>query len=208
MRFVQVLLLASATVCGFASAQPGNFKRVQLPNQISLEIPSHWKILSQSTRDNLRAAGQAITENAGVEGASGRKESLLAVNAIPDPTGAMIRVSVTKPPEYSQADLAFATQAELREVADELLKGFKKMEASGGPKVITVEPARIEVWKTHRVLVLPYMRHSNVGPSPWRVTQYKIPFPDRLVEITLSYRESDSVVWRPILEKVKRSVSF
>ena len=160
MRFLQALLLTSAVVCQLASAQTSDFKRLQLANEISLEVPSHWTILSQSTRSNLEAAGRAMTENAGVDGPSGRKENLLAVNATPDPTGAMIRVSVTKPPEYSQADLASATQADLREVAGEMLKIFKKMEATGGPKVITVEPARVESWNGKRVLVMPYTRLS------------------------------------------------
>jgi len=208
MRLFHTLWLSLALTCGLAAAQTGDFKRLQLTTGISLEVPSHWTILSHSTRNNLQAAGRALIENTGLDSPSGTKENLLAVNATPDPTGAMIRVSVTKPPEYSQADLIAATQGELQELAEDLLENFKSMEASGGPQIITVEPARVESWNEKLVLVIPYLRRSNAGPSLWQVVQYKIPLPDRLIEITLSYRESDSVVWRPILEKVKRSVTF
>lgn len=208
MRFALFLLVAVTLSCNPLSAQTGEYKRLQLSNGISLEVPSHWTILSQSTRNNLQAAGRAITENAGLEGRVGRKENILAVNSLPAPTGAMIRVSVTRPADYSQTDLAAMTNADLNEGANEMLMGFKKTEASGGPKVIQVRPWRIEVHNKYRTLVMPYTRDDKLGPSSWQVTQYKIPMDDRLIEITLSHRESDAIVWKPILEKVMRSISF
>lgn len=208
MRFVYFFLVAVILACSPAAAQTGDYKRLQLSYGISLEIPSHWTILSQSTRNNLQAAGRAAAENAGLEGLGGKKENILAVNSSPVPTGAMIRVSVTRPPDYSQADLISAAPADLKDVANEMLMAFKKMEASGGPKVIQVQTVRIEIHNKYRVLVLPYTRHDKFGPSSWQVTQYKIPLDDRIIEITLSHRESDAMVWRPILEKVKRSILF
>lgn len=191
-----------------ASAQDTSFRSVQLAYGISLEIPSHWKVLSQETRQNLGAAGEAMTKNAGIEGPSGQKQNLLAVNATPDPTGSMIRVSVTSPPDYTQADLAAATATDLKDVGAEMQKGFRQLEASGGPKIIEIQPVRIEKFNGQLVLVMPYVRASKFGPSPWQVTQYKIPVSNRLIEITLSHRQSDAIVWRPILERVKRSVRF
>jgi hypothetical protein len=42
----------------------------------------------------------------------------------------------------------------------------------------------------------------------WRVLQYKIPVDSALIELTLSYREQDQMLWRPILESVRESVQF
>lgn len=139
-----------------------SFSHVQLAYGISLDIPVHWTVLSQDTRKNLSIAGQSINESAGIE-QNGLKENLLAVNATPEPTGAMIRVSVTSPPDYTQSDLATVTSADLKTLETEMYRIFKKMEVSGGPIII---------------------------------------------EITLSHRQSDAVIWRPILEKVKASISF
>ena len=80
--FVAFVLLGSS-----AFAQDTPFRRVQLSYGISLEIPSHWTVLSQDTRKNLGAAGSAMMDNAGIEGSSGQKQNLLAVNATPEPTG-------------------------------------------------------------------------------------------------------------------------
>jgi len=203
------LLVAFALLGHSAFAQDTLFRRVQLAYGISLDIPSHWTVLSLDTRRNIGAAGEAVTDNAGIEGASGRKENLLAVNAAPDPTGAMIRVSVTSPPDYTQADLAAVTPGDLNEVAAGMQSMFRKLEETGGPKIIEMQPVRVEKFNNYRMLVMPYVRAGIInGPSPWQVTQYKIPVSNRLIEITLSHRQSDAIVWRPILERVKRSVQF
>lgn len=201
--FVALTLLAHP-----AFAQDTSFRSVQLAHGISLDVPSHWMVLSQETRKNLGAAGQAMIDNAGIEGPSGRKEPLLAMNATPNPTGAMIRVSVTSPSEYTQSDLAAATPADLKEVGAEMLKMFRQIEASGGPKIVKMQPVRIERFNNYQMLVMPYIRAGVNEPSPWQVTQYKIPVSNRLIEITLSHRQSDAIVWHPILERVKRSVKF
>lgn len=189
-------------------AQDTSFRNIQLTYGISLDVPSHWVLLNLESRKNLSAAGQAIIDNAGVEGPSGRKESLLAMNATPSPTGAMIRVSITFPPDYTQSDLALVTPEDLKEIGVEILKGFRTIEASGGVKIIEMQPVRIERFNGYRALVMPYVRAGVNGPSPWQVTQYKIPVSDRLIEITLSHRQSDAIVWRPIIERVRRSLRF
>lgn len=201
-------LLIIALWVGSASAQDTSFRSVQLAYGITLEIPSHWKVLSQETRQNLRAAGEAMTKNAGIDGPSGKKQGLLAVNATPDPAGSMIRVSVTTPPEYTQADLAAVTAAELNQMRPELTVTLKKLEASGGPKILEMQIPRIERFNNQLAFVMSYTRADLIGPSHWQVTQYKIPASNKLIEITLSHRQSDAVVWRPILENVKRSIRF
>lgn len=200
--------VAFALLGNSAFAQDTSFRRIQLSYGISLEIPSHWTVLSQDTRKNIGAAGSAMMDNAGIEGSSGQKQNLLAVKATPEPTGAMIRVSVTSPPDFTQSDLAAASPADLKEAGIEMLKTFRQLEASGAPKIIEMQPVRIEKFNRNLVLVMPYIRESKFRPSPWQVTQYKVPVSNRLIEITLSHRQSDAIVWRPILERVRRSVQF
>lgn len=193
---------------GSVSAQDTQFQRVQLAYGISVEIPAHWQVLSQENRQNLRVASEAITKNAGIDGASGKKQSLLAVNATPYPTGAMIRVSVTTPPEYTQADLATATAAEWNQLRSELVAIYKELEASGGPKILEVQTPRIERINNQLALVIGYTRADLFGPSPWQVTQYRVPANNQTIEMTLSHRQVDAGSWKSILEYVKRSIRF
>lgn len=210
-RFRQVFLaafLAFGMIAHPAVSQDAPFSPVKLAYGISLEVPSHWTVLSLEDRKNIAAAGQAAADNAGVDGAHGRKESLFAMNASPSPTGAMIRLSVSTPSSYSQSDLGSATRADLDAVGAGAQEAFRRLEGSGGPKVLQVEPVVIEEINGFHALALSYVRASADGSSPWRVTQYKIPVAGRLVELTLSQRLSDEIVWRAVLERVKRSVRF
>lgn len=208
MKTFNFLFFAFIVFSSSAFSQDTEFHRIHLKYDISLDVPSHWMIISQDNRKNIRAAGKAMTDNAGIESSAGQKETLLAINSTPSPAGAMIRVSVTSPPDYKQSDLTAATPEALKAIGTGMHSAFSKLEASGGPKIIEMQPVRIEKFKTYRVLVMPYIRAGITGPSPWQVTQYKIPLPNRLIEITLSHRQSDAVVWRPILERVWRSVQF
>lgn len=207
-KFLFPTLLLASLFFAPTAAQDTAYRRVLLVHDISVEIPSHWKVLSQETRNNLRVVGEALTKNAGIESSSGKKVSLLAVNATPDPTGAMIRLTVTYPPDYTQADLVAATPADLKDLDTDMQNMVRKLEASGSLKIIEMQPVRVETLNNYHMLVMPYVRASINGPSPWQVTQYKIPASDRLIEITLSHRQSDAVLWQPILEHVKRSVQF
>ena len=183
------------------------FHKIKLIHGISIDVPTHWRILSQATRKNINTAGQSMIDNSSLERPSGRKETLLAMNALPRPAGAMIRISVTSPPDYTQDDLNNTTKSELKEISIEMLNMFRKLESSG-LKIIEMQPVRIEEFGDYNVLVMSYVRAGLNGPSPWQVTQYKIPVSDKLIELTLSYRKSDSIVWIPILERVKRSLIF
>ncbi len=202
-------LFAVFTLVGHSAfAQDPTFLKVELAYGISLDIPSHWTVLSQDTQRNLRATSDAMVNNTGLEGLSGRKKSLLAVNATPDPSGATIRVSVTSQPDYTQADLAVATPAELKDASSELERIFKKLEVVGGPKIIEVKPAHIEKFNNYLALVMPYVRAGINETSSWQVTQYKIPVNNRLIEITFSHRQSEASLWLPTLERVRLSVRF
>jgi hypothetical protein len=204
-----VLLVIASSFTPPAFAADNSYKQVHLPHGISIEIPSHWAVLPEDSRKNLAASSQAMQDNAGIESVPGQRKGLLAVNATPSPTGAMIRVSVSEPADFSLADLATWTPTDLKEIATELLSTFRKMEPSGGPRIIEMQAVRVEKFNAnYRALVIPYVRAGASGPSSWQVTQYKIPVANRLVEITLSHRQSDAVLWRPILERVKRSVRF
>ncbi|MBL0010761.1 MAG: hypothetical protein IPP22_06720 [Nitrosomonas sp.] len=79
---------------------------------------------------------------------------------------------------------------------------------SMGAKLFAVATPKIEMINGNPALLLEYRRSDLLGPSPWTVKQYKIPAGDKLIEFTVSYRESDASIWKPILEYVKQSLRF
>jgi hypothetical protein len=202
-------------VCVFHSIQPlkssepiavAEFKKIDLPYGICVEIPKHWMIIDQAIRSNLEVAGSSVAKNSGLD-LNSKRQNLLAVNSVPSPTGAMIRVSVS-PPEFTQEELSQLTPEDLKNLGPVIENMFKQAEKAGGPKVVKFYPLKIEKFNNLYSMVLNYDREEIISNSIWNVTQYKIPQSNKLIEITLSKRQSDSPIWRPILERVKNSVSF
>ena len=179
---------------------------IQLPYGISIDIPSDWKILSQKTRQNIVAFSKTLLKNRNIESSGGKKENLLAVNAAPSPHGAMIRVSVTTLPNFTQEDLAALTPSELKQMQSELHAMFNNKNM--GFKILVIQPIRIEKINNQLALVIDYTRTSLKDANTWQVIQYKVPVAHRLIEVTLSHRESDAATWDPILKYVKNSIRF
>jgi hypothetical protein len=208
LRIPLLLLLLLPIFAAQAPAQERPLRRVELAHGISLEIPAQWSVQSPETRKDLETAREALSGKAGIEKPRGKKEELLAVNATPAPAGAMIRLNVSSPAEFTQADLAATGPEWLKALHSELLGTFQRLEAAGGPKILKVQTPRIERINDHLALVIPYLRAAAPGMPPWEVTQYKIPVAGRLLELTLSHRQTEATEWKPVLEQVSRSLRF
>lgn len=201
------MLLAWALVaCSFAAAaQDSVYQRIQLESGISLDLPSHWKPLSADTRRNLQAAGQAMVDAAGTESTVG-KRSLLAVNAPPAPTGAMVRVSFSPKWELTDADLAQLSASDLEEIGAYFRTEIDKVTAQARVKVVHYQVPRIETLAGRTALIVEYERTSATQSGTWRVMQQRIAYRGGLLEFTVSHRRADEVIWRPIIEHVRRSL--
>jgi hypothetical protein len=205
--FIKQTLFALA-LCGWlsvAAAQNSAYHRVQLEHGISLELPSHWKPLSADTRSNVRAAGQAMAEAAAAEGSEG-KRTLLAVNAPPAPTGAIVRVSFSPKWDLTDADLAQLSASDLEDLGAYVRTEIEKVTAQARVKVVHQQLPRIERLAGRTALILEYERTSATQSGTWRVMQQRIAYRGGLLEFTVSHRRADEVIWRPIIERVRRSL--
>ena len=189
------------------------YRPISLSHGISLEIPAHWQILPIGYRQNLVAFGDAMVSNSGVDTAGTKKENLLAVNSIPQPINGKIRVSVSAPPDLSQNELleiANSSPHDFEMMQTEFLNSFKQLALESNLKIVEMYPVRIEKVNNHNALVISYIREKSPAEnSVWMVNQYKIPISNQyLIEFTLSYQQSNSLIFKPILERVKRSIRF
>ena len=117
-----------------------------------------------------------------------------------------IRINLIRPLPFSSAELRSASAQDLKDVEAEFSAGIAKIMAAMGVKLLAVVTPKIEMINGSPALLLEYRRSDLLGPSPWTVKQYKIPAGDKLIELTISYRESDAFIWKPILEYVKQSL--
>ena len=198
-------LLCASTI---AYSQQATFARVRVTNGPTLEYPAHWKIADEATVQNRVHAGQATADAAGVDLSGFQKRNRVVVESTPFPNTAQIRASIVTPQEYSQNDLRLATPQDLQALRAEFESTFRKLSASGTVKFDKVGEPRVEHIAGKLALVIPYTRYTESDHVLWQVEQIKIPFEDRLLSMTLSYRTSETTAMKPILERVKRTLQF
>lgn len=183
------------------------FTTVKLPG-ITLDIPSHWKVMDKDTRSNITALGDSVAENSDYE-KSYTKDNLLVVTSQPKPIEAMIRVSVVTPPDFDQNDLLNATSDDIEIASSEIFKTLKQVEEATGLKIISLEDVSIDKIGNLLALKVTYLREDmETRNDNWRVIQYRVPLKKYYFTITLSYRQSASHLMAPILERVKQTISF
>jgi hypothetical protein len=190
-----------------AAGQGIDYRIIQLPTGISLEIPALWEVLPLEPNKGKELTKEAIVDQAGIGWTGEKRVQLLKVKSMPAPSGAMIRLNVFTSAELNQGDLAATGPDELKALRAELFELFKRVEMAGGPRILELETPRVELLNDHLALVIPYLRESGTD-NPWAVVQFKIPVANRLIELTLSYRQGQAAIWKPILEHVWRSLKF
>ncbi len=206
--FVFILVVLTATA-SFAIAGDTRYQRFSLKEGISVETPSHWLVHDDSEKKNFAAASEGAARTAGVDYETNQNKSrLIAISALPTPSGAKIRINLIRPLPFSSVELRSTSAQDLRDVETEFSAGMAKSMTSMGAKLLAVATPKIEMINGNPALLLEYRRSDLLGPSPWTVKQYKIPAGDKLIEFTVSYRESDASIWKPILEYVKQSLRF
>lgn len=170
----------------------------------AISYPSHWRRLTSDEDLNLRAS----TAARGFPTTSGRT-TLLLLNAMPEPHGAQIRVTVSDEPQMNEAILLelAGDHETLVSISDQLAQGFNS-NPNSNVRVLQMRPATVVRLAGHAALLLSYDREGMLEDGPWRVDQYKIPLDGRLLQITASYRTNDGPVWSPILASSLASIDI
>lgn len=191
-----------------------NYHRVIVDGRVSLEVPSHWSFLDEAERRNLSAAAEAVANSLALPEAPTHVASL-AVNAVPDPPGAIVRLSFLGDVDLRQDELnaalaseRVATIAELEAVFESEAQGLKSQLEINGMRLLEREAVQIQMIDGRTAIKFSYRRTSVRGPSPFHVSQYHVPLGDAKMLLTLSFRESDAVVYENIMKYVLQSVRF
>lgn len=199
---------------GNAQPQESNYLQVLVANRVTIEIPKHWEGLSIDQRRNLAAASDAVDSKSSTRRPPGHVASL-AVSATPSPPGAIIRVSMIPTEPLTQSDLKQAlsedragTLAELRSVFRQEMAELAKQMQQQGLRMLGQEEVAIDSIGGQTAISVSYRRTSSRGPSPFKVTQYHVPLGAEKALITLSFRESDAIVYSQIIDYVKNSISI
>lgn len=183
------------------------FTRVVVTGLLSVEIPRHWETKDAIARANVATLSEAITGKV-------QHVASLAVSSLPSPSGAIIRVSRISNDGITQSELRAAATSNppqfLRDAAVDLQDQFAQMEAAIkklGGDIIEKPQVSVATLDGRTAVVISYKR-TDAGGSPFYVQQFHVPLESTKALITVSHRERDAILYRPIVERVLQSVDF
>lgn len=184
--------------------EPSNFSSFKLPRGVEVHIPKGWWILGSEHLRIIATTVEAAMDLSSVGLPEGQKFTLIAANSMPKTTFAAIRINSTMPPSMTRADVMSITQAEISSSKAELRQNLTKLLQIQGNQLLEVLGVRIETLAGYPVMVTEYRRTGPEG-SVW-VQINQVFTEQQEIGINLSYRESEAMLWKPVVAKIRQSI--
>jgi len=181
------------------------FERLTLSGGLQVDVPLQWEPLPEELTTAIRTTANALMSNEGIDTGSDGERLLLAYTSRPTNTYASIRIKEFTPTTIPPAELTAASDMEVAAVAQELVQMLSGPMSKQGQDLQPGATTSRELISGHPALIFRYRRLGKGGIVA--VEQIKIMAPTREVSVTLSYRESESVLWKSVIENIRRSIT-
>ena len=200
-----VLVIGLLLVPAAASAE-SNFASVKLPRGVQLQIPKGWWLMGKDHNRLIHTSVEAALDLSGIGLPDGQETNLIAANSMPRTTYAVVRVDSTIPPSVSPREIQAATATDLKDIGNELRGGLEKMLPLQNNQLLQFYGVRKDSISGHPALVIEYRRS---GPKCPVIVQINLIFTNsQEVNINLSYRESEAALWKPVVAKIRQSITL
>jgi hypothetical protein len=196
-------IFAIAFLFACSTALASNFVRVPLsPKGGSIEIPKNWVVLSQ----NVRTTIDSSVEARGLKGDSD-SELPFAANLLDEEgkTIAIVNARFYPMNELTQTDANDASAGDLKLLQETIIRQNNKALEASGERIVADHGIGKRVVNGITAIVHEHERTRRTGPNV-RVRGVRIWNSPRSFTVTLSYRESDAVLMRPIIERITNSI--
>ena len=196
------LLLACASLFSTASAQ-SRFTRFELPQQVSVEVPQNWLLLSGDIKTTVEVAGEAAIKLAGLDFPAEKNVNLLSARSMPKSTYASIIVHATDS-EIAPDEIRLASKSDLKEFELALSDVIRK--SLPVQKLQFIESLGLErkIVSGHVAIVFDYRRTSPTGPVTVSLTRLFIG--SKEITFILSFKDDEGQLWMPVIEYMKQSI--
>jgi hypothetical protein len=205
---VLVHLVIIATLLRFltcvAYAAESRFAKLTLPLGVTVEVPKNWRLLGGDYNTSVETAAEAALKLGGIPIPDGEKLNLFRANSMPTTTYAGVAINASDS-DLSESTLLAVSNEEIAMLSPALEAGMRRSLATQGMQVLDFEPVRKLLINGHPALVLGYTRSGPEGSV--RVIQTRLPVGAKEISIVLSYRESESVLWKPVVTYIQNSIA-
>jgi hypothetical protein len=178
---------------------PSDMVDIHLDYGVTLQLPASWSIVQAEYLSPVRYITRFLA-GAKVD----RRVVLLAANNSLGPVGAIVRISVLPIEEAPTQDQLKELEFKVDELGD-IKTSMGLPEGVTVPGEVRIERSGVDwMGRQRRALVVPYLRK---GVDGWfSVEQYYVPWPDVVVQVTLSHANKNSAVWWPLVTAIGESI--
>lgn len=183
-----------------------NFLTVKLPRGIDVQLPNTWWSLGKELKQMIEISVEAVFDLSDLELPEGKETNLISANSMPRTTYASIRIDSIIPPSFKNSEIISLTASNIREQGIEFHQTIKRMLPHQGLELIDFYGYRLEQISGYPCFVAEYRRTGLKGPVITQINQ--IISPNQEIRIVLAYRESEAVIWKPVIAKIRKSVNI
>lgn len=197
------LIIALALVLSLvASGQESKFVEVRLPHGISIDVPRNWWVISGDLNQTLETSAQAVADLAGVKTMD--KVNLFRANSMPRTMYAAISINFYEGKGASPSEFNSLTSDDLKTINEQLHSETEKGFEVQGVDILDWYGTKKDTIGSKSALTTAY-RRSTPGKGPVIVQINTIFTTKDMIRLTLSYREAEGVLWKPVIERIRRS---
>jgi hypothetical protein len=183
-----------------------NFTPVTLPRGVLLQIPKGWWLLGKDHDRLIQTTVEAALDLSGIGLPDGQDTNLIAANSMPKTTYAAVRVDSTIPPSISPKEIQAATAADLKDLGNEVRTSLEKILPLQNNQLLQFYGVRKDIISGYPAIVTEYRRSGPKGPVIVQINQ--VFTNSQEIKIILSYRESEAGLWKPVVGKIRKSLTL
>lgn len=188
----------------FVQADGSYFMTVKLPRGVEIDLPKDWRLFSNEQKKLIETSAEAAMDNTGIEMPKGTEVNLLSARAMPESMYAAAWVYSSTPIAKLPLEVKNMSSAEIIDYGNELKGGVSKLLPQQGYKLLQFNAIRRVTISGYPAFIMDYRRSGLKGPVMVRAIQ--IYTPSQELNISLSYRESETAIWKPVIDKAFNSI--
>lgn len=203
---LSVVIMAAIVSLETAGAE-SRFVTVTLPYGVSFEAPKGWWALSDIANELIQTSVEAAIDVSDINlqpDPSEQEVNLIAINSMPRTTYAAVRIDRLLPPASTPQEVTALTPQDLENESAWVAMQLRKVIATQGNTLLKWRGVSKDLVGGHQSISYRYQRSGPKGPV--NVEILSIYTPTQELRVNLSYRESERVIWMPVIEKIRRSI--
>jgi hypothetical protein len=207
-RRLLLVLWAAAATAGLAPAAGAaqNFMPLKLPHGVQIEIPRNWQILSANQRINLDTFAQTLAERAGAFDASSDLTFAASYYDERGKTAALLNFRYYPELNVTQAEAKATREVDTRELDTTLRDAMAKFGKVSGYTILAWNGTTKQVINGATAFVTDYRRDSLNDNGKFRVRLVRVFNAGKSFTLTISYREAQEFLLRPICDRIISSL--